>query len=65
MYTSFSTDAEIGGMRLTVYGIAYNGEALICFTEDRQAAEEAASLLNENSVEPCHATEIVEDSFIR
>ena len=53
------------GRRLTVYGIAYNGEALICFTEDRQAAEEAASLLNENSVEPCHATEIVEDSFIR
>ena len=50
---------------LTVYGIAYNGEALICFTENRQAAEEAASLLNENSVEPCHATEIVEDSFIR
>ena len=43
MYTSFSTDAEIGGRRLTVYGIAYNGEALICFTEDRQAAEEAAS----------------------
>ena len=64
MYTSFSTDAEIGGRRLTVYGIAYNGEALICFTEDRQA-EEAASLFNENSVEPCHATEIVEDSFIR
>ena len=62
MYTSFSTDAEIGGRRLTV---AYNGEALICFTEDRQAAEEAASLFNENSVEPCHATEIVEDSFIR
>ena len=29
MYTSFSTDAEIGGRRLTVYGIAYKGEELI------------------------------------
>ena len=37
--------------------------AFLCLPD--AAAEEAASLLNENSVEPCHATEIVEDSFIR
>lgn len=64
MYSSFSTDTEIGGKRLTVYGIACNGEALFCFTESRRAAEEAAALLNENSVEPCHAAEIIEDNFI-
>lgn len=43
------------------YGIAFDGEAVMIFTEDLSVAENTVKILNDCDAERCHAADIIED----
>ncbi len=61
MYSVFNvTSSSDSG---NIYGIEYCGEKLFLFGESEVSAIIAAAVLNDNSVEPCHAYDVIEDIF--
>ena len=46
-----------------LYGISDENRFYCEFTDSRETAENVAKLLNDNEVEGCHVSEIIEDLF--
>lgn len=46
-----------------LYGISDEKRFYCEFTDSREIAQKVAKLLNENNVESCHVSEIIEDLF--
>ncbi|MBQ2847488.1 MAG: hypothetical protein IJE74_04460 [Clostridia bacterium] len=63
MYRAEKEQTEIEDSPVTVCGVSDEKGLIIDFTTDYKVAEDFARLLNNNSVERCHVTEIAEDLF--
>ena len=63
MYKAEKEQTEIEDSPVTVCGISDEKGLIIDLTTDFNAAEDFVRLLNDNSVERCHVTEIAEDLF--
>lgn len=61
MYSIFSNSSSTDSG--DIYGIEHDGERLFLFSDSKACAVLAAALLNDNSVEPCHAYDVIEDTF--
>lgn len=61
MYSVFSESSSADSS--DIYGIEHDGEKLFLLGDSEARVALAAALLNDNSVEPCHAYDIIEDIF--
>ncbi len=63
MYRAEQKQISVEGCFVKVWGISDENGFILDFTTDNEKAEKLAAILNENSVERQHVTEIAEDLF--
>lgn len=61
MYSVFSESSSADSS--DIYGIEHDGEKLFLLGDSKSCTALAVALLNDNSVEPCHAYDVIEDIF--
>ncbi len=61
-YRLYAEKTKVGNKAVTAYGVVLpDGERVGDITFEKQSAERLVGLLNENTVEICHARDVIED----